>query len=106
MPLPKPTLIWMVRIDPITPGRTRMFSRVYGLTHDIDEQNESIRLLELANQEDTDMLTILMDQMRSPFYRPGPAAAWEGRIAQIMRLLRTDVETPLASDEFEGPADP
>ena len=50
-----------------------------------------------ANQEDTDMITILMD--RSPFYRAGPAATWEGR---AIRLVRQDVETPLAPDEFEG----
>ena len=105
VPLPKPTFIWMVRIDPITPERTRMFSRVYGLTHDVDEQNDAIRLLELANQEDTDMITILMENVRSPFYRAGPAATWEGRIAQILRLLRSDVETPLAPDEFEGSID-
>ena len=69
VPLPKPSFIWMVRIDPITPERTRMFSRVYGLTHDLDEQNDAIRLLELANQEDTDMVTVLMEHLRSPFYR-------------------------------------
>ncbi len=105
VPLPKPSFIWMVRIDPITPERTRMFSRVYGLTRDIDEQNDAIRLLELANQEDTDMVTVLMEHLRSPFYRAGPATTWEGRATHLMRLVRQDVETPLAPDEFEGSVD-
>ena len=58
---------------------------MYGLTHDIDEQNAAIRLLELANQEDTDMITILMEHLRSPFYRAGPATTWEGRATHLIR---------------------
>ena len=36
----------------------------------------------------------------SPFFRVGPATTWEGRAAHIMRLVREDVATPLAPDEF------
>ena len=105
VPLPKPDYIWMVRVDPITPTTTRMFSRVYGLTDEIEKQEEAINLLEMANKEDTDMVTILMDNLRSPFYRAGPASTWETRATHLIRLVREDVATPLDPDEFDGPVD-
>ena len=104
-PLPHPTDLWMVRADPIAPDRTRLFSRIYGLTDDIDEQERLLQSLEQTNKEDTDMVTVLMRNLRSPFYRVGPPTTWEGRAAHIMRLVREDMATPLAPDEFAGPVD-
>src|SRR3546814_1516137 len=40
-PLPFPTVLLMVRADPIAPDRTRLFCRIYGLTDDIEEQERS-----------------------------------------------------------------
>jgi choline monooxygenase len=54
----------------------------------------------MTNGEDTTMVTELMRNLRSPFFRVGPPSTWEGRAAHIMKLVRTDVATPLASDEF------
>ena len=101
-PLPYPTQLIMVRSDPIAPDRTRLFSRIYGLDKPIEEQERQLGILSDTNKEDTDMVTELMRKLRSPFYRVGPAATWEGRAAHIMRLVRQDVATPLADDEFEG----
>ena len=101
-PLPHPTDVWMVRADPIAPDRTRLFSRIYGLTDDVARQEEMLQSLERTNREDTDMVTVLMHNLRSPFYRVGPPTSWEGRAAHIMRLVRQDMATPLAPDEFEG----
>lgn len=102
-PLPYPTLLIMVRADPIAPDRTRLFSRIYGLTDDLEEQEAHLQNLEVTNKEDTDMVTILMENLRSPFYRVGPPSSWEGRAAHVMRMIREDLATPLAPDEFEGP---
>jgi choline monooxygenase len=102
-PLPYPTLLILVRADPIAPDRTRLFSRIYGLTDDIEEQERHLQNLEITNKEDTDMVTILMENLRSPFYRVGPPTAWEGRAAHVMRKIREDVATPLDPDEFDGP---
>ena len=51
------------------------------------------------------MVTVLMGNLKSPFYRVGPASVWEGRAAHVMKMVRTDVATPLASDEFVDPSD-
>lgn len=102
-PLPYPTELICVRADPVAPDRTRLFSRVYGLTDDIEAQERTLASLELTNKEDTDMVTVLMQNLRSPFFRVGPPTTWEGRAAHIMRLVREDVATPLAPDEFAGP---
>lgn len=102
-PLPHPTDLWMVRADPIAPDRTRLFSRIYGLTDDIGKQEEQLQSLERTNKEDTDMVTVLMQNLRSPFCRIGPPTTWEGRAAHIMRLVRQDMATPLVPDEFTGP---
>jgi phenylpropionate dioxygenase-like ring-hydroxylating dioxygenase large terminal subunit len=99
-PLPQPTQLWMVRADPIAPDRTRLFTRVYGLTDDVAVQEETLVGLEITNGEDTDMVTNLMRNLRSPFYRVGPPTTWEGRAAHVMKLVRQDVATPLAPDEF------
>ena len=56
--------------------------------------------LAMTNKEDTDMVTVLMDNLRSPFFRVGPPTTWEGRAAHVMRLVRSDVAEPLAEDEF------
>jgi phenylpropionate dioxygenase-like ring-hydroxylating dioxygenase large terminal subunit len=104
-PLPHPTDLWMVRADPVGPDRTRLFSRIYGLNDDVEAQERDLQSLEQTNKEDTDMVTVLMHNLRSPFYRVGPPTTWEGRAAHIMRLVREDVATPLAPDEFEGPVD-
>lgn len=104
-PLPYPTQLILVRADPIAPDRTRLFSRIYGVTEDLDEQERQLVNLEETNREDTEMVTILMENLRSPFYRVGPPATWEGRAAHVMRLVRDDVATPLAPDEFDGPVD-
>ncbi|MDD9369743.1 MAG: aromatic ring-hydroxylating dioxygenase subunit alpha [Acidimicrobiales bacterium] len=99
-PLPYPTQIIMVRADPIAPDATRLVSRIYGLTDDIAEQEAQLENLEITNKEDTDMVTVLMENLRSPFYRVGPPSTWEGRAAHVMSRIREDVATPLAPDEF------
>jgi choline monooxygenase len=99
-PLPYPTILIMVRADPIAPDRTRLFSRIYGLDRTIEEQEADLENLALTNREDTDMVTELMRNLRSPFYRVGPPTTWEGRAAHVMMLVREDVATPLAAGEF------
>jgi nitrite reductase/ring-hydroxylating ferredoxin subunit len=101
-PLPYPTMLILVRADPLAPDRTRLVSRMYGLGKTPDEQEADMQQLELTNTEDTDMVTVLMTNLRSPFYRVGPPSTWEGRAAHIMQLIRADVATPLAPDEFTG----
>jgi phenylpropionate dioxygenase-like ring-hydroxylating dioxygenase large terminal subunit len=102
-PLVFPTQLMLVRADPLAPDRTRLVSRVYGLAATADEEELAIQQLETTNREDTDMVTVLMANLRSPFYRVGPPTAWEARAAHMMRLVRADVAEPLASDEFDGP---
>jgi len=101
-PLPYPTQLILVRADPLAPDRTRLFSRIYGIDKSIDEQNEQLATLEQTNLEDTNMVTVLMRNLRSPFYRVGPPTTWEGRAAHFMRNVRQDIATPLAADEFDG----
>jgi choline monooxygenase len=107
-PLPYPTQLILVRADPIAPDRTRLFSRIYGLTGRIDEQEAQLDELEATNAEDTAMVTVLMDNLRSPLYRVGPVSAWERRAGHVMGMVRDDVTTPLAPDEFTAtsPQDP
>jgi choline monooxygenase len=100
-PLPYATVLILVRADPLAPDRTRLVSRIYGVDRTPDEQAADLENLELTNQEDTDMVTVLMQNLRSPFYRVGPPTTWEGRAAHVMQLIREDVATPLAQDEFE-----
>ena len=102
-PLPYPTQLLLVRADPIAPDRTRLFSRIYGIDKSIEEQDFELDRLAVTNREDTDMVTVLMNNLRSPFYRVGPASTWEGRAAHVMKTVRADVATPLASDEFTVP---
>ena len=99
-PLPYATLLMMVRADPLAPDRTRLVSRIYGLNKSPEEQEADMLNLELTNKEDTDMVTVLMGNLRSPFYRVGPPTTWEGRAAHVMKLVRADVATPLVPDEF------
>ncbi|MBI5089604.1 MAG: aromatic ring-hydroxylating dioxygenase subunit alpha [Actinobacteria bacterium] len=99
-PLPYATVLILVRADPLAPDRTRLVSRIYGIDRTPDEQAADIENLELTNREDTDMVTVLMANLRSPFYRVGPPTTWEGRAAHVMQLIRDDVATPLAPDEF------
>ena len=102
-PLPYPTQLLLVRADPIAPDRTRLFSRIYGIGKSIEEQDFELDRLAVTNREDTDMVTVLMNNLRSPFCRVGPASTWEGRAAHVMKVVRADVATPLASDEFTAP---
>ena len=102
-PLPYPTQLLLVRADPIAPDRTRLFSRIYGIDKSIEEQDFELDRLAVTNREDTDMVTVLMNNLRSPFYRVGPASTWEGRAAHVMKTVRADVATPLATDEFTAP---
>ena len=104
-PLPYPTQLLLVRADPIAPDKTRLFSRIYGIDKSIEEQDFELDRLATTNKEDTDMVTILMENLRSPFYRVGPPSTWEGRAAHMMKLIREDVATPLAADEFDGPVE-
>lgn len=99
-PLPYPTMLILVRADPLAPDRTRLVSRIYGRDKTPEEQEADMVNLEITNKEDTDMVTVLMENLRSPFYRVGPATTWEGRAAHVMRMVRQDVATPLAPDEF------
>ena len=100
-PLPYPTVLILVRADPLAPDRTRLVSRIYGVGRSAEEQDADLANLELTNAEDTDMVIQLMANLRSPFFRVGPPTLWEGRAAHVMRLVREDVATPLAADEFE-----
>jgi phenylpropionate dioxygenase-like ring-hydroxylating dioxygenase large terminal subunit len=104
-PLPFPTMLLLVQAEPLAPDRTRLISRVYGDPETPLEDQEWIlhNYLELTNKEDTDMVTNLMYNLRSPFFRVGPPTTWEGRAAHLMKLVREDVATPLAPDEFERP---
>jgi phenylpropionate dioxygenase-like ring-hydroxylating dioxygenase large terminal subunit len=99
-PLPYPDQLILVRADPIAPDSTRLFSRIYGVGKSIEDQDFELDRLATTNMEDTDMVTVLMGNLRSPFYRVGPASIWEGRAAHVMKMVRSDVATPLASDEF------
>jgi phenylpropionate dioxygenase-like ring-hydroxylating dioxygenase large terminal subunit len=99
-PLTFATELVLVRADPLTPTSTRLFSRIYGTPRNVEVQELSLVNLELTNKEDTDMVTVLMENLRSPFYRVGPPTLWEGRAAHVMGLVREDVATPLADDEF------
>jgi hypothetical protein len=99
-PLPYPTQLILVRADPLAPDRTRLVSRIYGRTTDPDEQAAQLASLAATNAEDTAMVARLMPNLQSPFYRVGPPSAWEGRAAHLMELIRADVATPLAPDEF------
>lgn len=99
-PLPYATLLILVRADPLAPDKTRLVSRIYGVGQTPEEQEADMVNLELTNKEDTDMVTVLMGNLRSPFYRVGPPTIWEGRAAHVMKLVRADVATPLATDEF------
>ena len=101
-PLPYATMLILVRADPLAPDRTRLVSRIYGVGRSAEEQEADLANLEVTNAEDTDMVTKLMVNLRSPFFRVGPPTLWEGRAAHVMRLVREDVATPLAADEFEG----
>ena len=99
-PLPYATVLILVRADPLAPDRTRLVSRIYGLDRTPEEQEADLQNLELTNKEDTDMVTVLMRNLRSPFSRVGPPTTWEGRAAHVMKTVREDVATPLAPDEF------
>ena len=70
------------------------------MTDDVDAQERELQSLEQTNKEDTDMVTVLMANLRSPFYRVGPPTTWEGRAAHLMTLVRQDMATPLDPDEF------
>ena len=100
-PLPYATMLILVRADPLAPDRTRLVSRIYGVGRSAEEQEADLANLEVTNTEDTDMVIQLMANLRSPFFRVGPPTLWEGRAAHVMRLVREDVATPLAADEFE-----
>ena len=100
-PLPYPTQLILVRADPIAPDRTRLLSRIYGVDKTLEEQERELETLAETNAEDTSMVTLLMENLRSPFYRVGPASVWEGRAAHLMQLIRADVAEPLAPDEFD-----
>lgn len=100
-PLPYPTQLILVRADPIAPNRTRLLSRIYGIDKTLEEQERELDILAETNAEDTSMVTLLMENLRSPFYRVGPASIWEGRAAHLMQLVRADVARPLAPDEFD-----
>ena len=100
-PLPYPTQLILVRADPIAPNRTRLLSRIYGTGKTLDDEERELETLAVTNTEDTSMVTLLMENLRSPFYRVGPPSVWEGRAAHLMELIRADVAEPLAPDEFD-----
>ena len=100
-PLPYPTQLILVRADPIAPNRTRLLSRIYGIDKTLDDEERELEMLAVTNGEDTSMVTLLMENLRSPFYRVGPPSIWEGRAAHLMKLIRADVAEPLAPDEFD-----
>jgi choline monooxygenase len=99
-------MLILVRADPIAPDRTRLVSRIYGIGKTGEEQEADLLSLEETNREDTDMVTVLMENLRSPFFRVGPPTTWEGRAAHVMQLIRADVRTPLEPGEFTEAAPP
>lgn len=99
-PLTFPTMLMLVRADPLAPDSTRLFSRVYGVDATPAAQEAALEQLATTNREDTDMVIDLMRHLRSPFYRVGPPSVWERRAAHVMQLVRQDVAVPLAPDEF------
>ena len=95
-----PTQLWLVRCDPLGPAGMRLFSRIYGLDTSAEAQDAAFEHLEQTNLEDTEMLQILMDNLRSPFARAGPASTWEVRATHLWDTVRGLLDTPLAPDEF------
>ena len=79
----------------------RLLSRVYGLDTSQELQDAAFEHLETTNREDTDMLAVLMQNLRSPFCRVGPSATWEVRAVHLWRTVRAQLDTPLAADEFD-----
>ncbi len=95
-----PTQLWLVRCDPLGPAKMRLYSRIYGLDTSTEVQDAAFEHLEQTNLEDTEMLQVLMDNLRSPFARAGPASIWEVRATRLWETLRRQLDTPLAPDEF------
>ena len=92
--------MWLVRCDPLGPAKMRLYSRIYGLDTSTEVQDAAFEHLEQTNLEDTEMLQVLMDNLRSPFARAGPASIWEVRATRLWETLRRQLDTPLAPDEF------
>ena len=95
-----PTQLWLVRCDPLGPAQMRLFSRIYGFDTSSEVQDAAFEHLEQTNLEDTEMLQILMENLRSPFFRVGPASTWEVRATRLWDTVRRLLDTPLAPDEF------
>jgi len=95
-----PTQLWLVRCDPLGPAKMRLVSRIYGLDTSQTVQDEAFEHLETTNYEDTEMLRVLMGNLRTPFYRVGPASTWEVRAIHLWETVRKQLDTPLATDEF------
>ena len=95
-----PTQLWLVRCDPLGPAKMRLVSRIYGLDTSQNVQDEAFEHLETTNYEDTEMLRVLMGNLRTPFYRVGPASTWEVRAIHLWETVRKQLDTPLATDEF------
>ena len=95
-----PTQLWLVRCDPLGPAKMRLVSRIYGLDTSQTVQDEAFEHLETTNYEDTEMLLVLMGNLRTPLYRVGPASTWEVRAIHLWETVRKQLDTPLATDEF------
>ena len=95
-----PTQLWLVRCDPLGPAKMRLVSRIYGLDTSQNVQDEAFEHLETTNYEDTEMLLVLMGNLRTPLYRVGPASTWEVRAIHLWETVRKQLDTPLATDEF------
>lgn len=95
-----PTQLWLVRCDPLGPAKMRLVSRIYGLDTSQTVQDEAFEHLETTNYEDTEMLRVLMGNLRTPFYRVGPASTWEVRAIHLWETVRKQLDTPLTTDEF------
>jgi hypothetical protein len=95
-----PTQLWLVRCDPIGPAKMRLLSRVYGFDTSQEVQDAAFEHLATTNREDTDMLLVLMENLRSQLFRVGPPAAWEVRAVHLWKTVREQLATPLADDEF------
>ena len=98
--VPVPGQLVTVRNEPLTPTSTRLVTRVYTSDGNEAEAEELLDDIDRTNTEDTDMIAVLMDGLRSPFLHVGPAASWERRSAHVMDLVRAETAREVAPGEF------
>jgi phenylpropionate dioxygenase-like ring-hydroxylating dioxygenase large terminal subunit len=98
--VPAPGTLVTVRNEPVSPTRTRLVSRVYTSDGDGVAADELLDEIDRTNREDTTMIASLMENLRSPYFNPGPAARWEARCEHVMDLARSERARPVDPGEF------